>query len=429
MVIGGDIVQSAFAQGTGKLYTPVCFSFGYVAYAINSLVSIIGEGRLLPRPDYPAKVFNLDSGYSRENKNWVIGRLLRDMETSLLRDKPIGSATGVRISVFNALPKEKEPTQFSWCFMHLVGAIATLFQLMIAAVPIARHRQWDIMLITVAGTILVQITGLLPQWTAEKLPNQQNSKAYYAVTTGNGSRNIVVIRGNGVCLNLEEMSASPSPRVNRPWEKFPWLSTPSMDLEGSGTGSPDTWRQEAKTLYGLPLGFRLTQINCAVQSVLWLVLLMNVAACKNTWYILWVGTLGMFQNAWLAAAAIPPEKRNIHIELHDTITRHKVMDGIMDFEVKYGRGLPLMEEFFPGPLRPEEVEWWRGRKGPYNKIREEKEEMRGRPSIRRVSFPTLTTMNSQRRRHSYPDPDDISQGTYRSNQLGRGEDPLTAWKG
>ena len=63
MVVGGDVVQNAFAQGTGKLYTPVCFSFGCVAYAFTTLVGIIGDGRLLPRPDYPAKVLNLGSGY------------------------------------------------------------------------------------------------------------------------------------------------------------------------------------------------------------------------------------------------------------------------------------------------------------------------------------------------------------------------------
>ena len=51
MVIGGDVVQKALAQSTGKPFTPVCFSFGCVAYAFTALVDIIGDGRLLPAPD------------------------------------------------------------------------------------------------------------------------------------------------------------------------------------------------------------------------------------------------------------------------------------------------------------------------------------------------------------------------------------------
>lgn len=83
MIIGGDVVQNAFAQGTAKLYTPVCFSFGCVAYAFIALVNILGESLLLPRPDCPVKVFNLEPGYSRENKNWVVGRVLRDLEAQV----------------------------------------------------------------------------------------------------------------------------------------------------------------------------------------------------------------------------------------------------------------------------------------------------------------------------------------------------------
>ncbi len=52
MVIGGDVVQKALAQGTAKwYYTPVCFSFGWVTYAFTALVKILGVRRLLPPPD------------------------------------------------------------------------------------------------------------------------------------------------------------------------------------------------------------------------------------------------------------------------------------------------------------------------------------------------------------------------------------------
>jgi hypothetical protein len=66
MIIGGDIVQKALAETSGGLFTPVCFSFGWVAYSFTALVNLLGDGRLLPEPDYPVKVFNLGNRYERE---------------------------------------------------------------------------------------------------------------------------------------------------------------------------------------------------------------------------------------------------------------------------------------------------------------------------------------------------------------------------
>ena len=101
LIIGGDIVQKALAQATGGYFTPVCFSFGWVAYSLNALISILGDGRLLPEPDHPVKIFNLDNGYVRENKNWIVGRVLRDNIMSLNKTQPIGG-NAIRIAVYDA---------------------------------------------------------------------------------------------------------------------------------------------------------------------------------------------------------------------------------------------------------------------------------------------------------------------------------------
>lgn len=69
LIIGGDIVQTALAQTAGNRIVPVCFSFGWVAYSFSTLVRVLGDGRLLPPPDFPTKAFNLKSTYVRENKN------------------------------------------------------------------------------------------------------------------------------------------------------------------------------------------------------------------------------------------------------------------------------------------------------------------------------------------------------------------------
>lgn len=384
MIIGGDVVQKALAQGTGKLYTPVCFSFGCVAYAFVSLVSIIGDGRLLPPPDYPVKVFNLVSGYQRDNKSWVIGRILRDLESSLSQTDPLGD-NGIRISVFEATLNSNGPTSFSWGWIHVAGALITVIQLGLAAVPIALYREWTVILIVVAGTLLVQITGWLPQWRAEKLPNRQHSNAVYALTSGNGSRDVVVILGMGNCLDLEELSASGSPRTSRPWEKFNSFSTQKTRFDGKKElPRRDTMLRKSVDVRGMPVGFWITRIVVAVLSVFWLLLLINVAAVKrHTWYLFGIGAVGMFQNAWLASTERRSKKHNLPLVHLETIKTRKVMDGLMDFKTVYNHAEPLLSEFFPGKLRPHEEQWWHGTgendKDPYDDERMKHERARGTP--------------------------------------------------
>ena len=400
MVIGGDIVQKALAQTTGCLYTPVCFSFGWVAYTFSALVNILGDGRLLPPPDYAVKVFNLRSGYARENRNWVIGRLVRDNEAYMARSEPI-THEGIRISVWQAEPNKNRHTKYSYSSIHAWGLAITVVQLLVASIPLfLGGEQWGILLITGAGTILSFITGSLPQWTAEKLPNRQKSKAVYALTSGNGSKDVMVINGAENCLDLEELCSSSSPRTSKVWEKFSQrdqgprenerkrsfldLAKPAIGLDGSfhfhRTGTQD---MVASTTRGIPRGFWITLFVCAFQSIAWLALLTTVAALNtDTWYLIVVGGIGMFQNGYLAAMERQPKHRNLPLIHLETIKTKKVMDGIMDLEATYGWGRALLTEFFPGPLRAEEEDWWNNRPDAYDEVRTRDIVRRGPPRSR-----------------------------------------------
>ncbi|KAF5235242.1 hypothetical protein FAUST_7207 [Fusarium austroamericanum] len=401
-VLGGDVVQKAYSQATGTAYVPVCFSFGCVAYAFVALVGIIGEGRLLSPPDYPCKVLNLKSGYARENKNFVLGRLLRDLEAIETRKEALaykghgdGSYNyGLKISVFEATYNKNGRTEFSWNWVHAVGIIITILQLALAFIPFIVHRTWSILLITGAGTILVQWAGVLPQWRAEKLPNRQRSNQVYAMTSGNGSRDVMVILGYGNCLDLESLATSQSPRNGRPWEKFLSLSRPQegddrkLSLIRRNTMLRKAKRSNFWMFRGYPTGFIFTQISCACLSVLWLLLLINVSARSEfpeSWCLLGVGALGMFQNAWLAARELTPEMRNIPLKPVEQIKGRKVMDSIMDFHATYRLGLPLRDEFFPGDLRPDEVAWWKGDMEAYNN-RRRSDRSRGDPRPMACNF-------------------------------------------
>ncbi|KAL5319122.1 hypothetical protein ACEPPN_012171 [Leptodophora sp. 'Broadleaf-Isolate-01'] len=382
MIIGGDVVQNALAQSTGKWYTPVCFSFGWVSYAFIAVLHCVGDGRLLPPPDYPVKLINLKSGYARDNKNWVIGRLLRDGEAWIERKQPLDD-DGIRISVFDAQKRKTgfNPTKFNLDRSHFYGIGVTLVQLTVASIPVILNLEWGVLFITAAGTVLAQIAGALPQWRAEKLPNRQHSNEIYALTTGNGSKDVMVIIGRGQCLDLEEFCVSDTPRNGRPWEKFTKLSEPRRDNDGSPKlHRAGTELRKSRVAFGLPYGFWVTRVISVLSSIFWLLLLINVAAVKDsTWFLLLVGAIGMFQNGILAAMERPPESRNIPLRYVETITSKKVMDGLMDFEIAYDCGRPLLTTFFPGDLKQDEKDWWDGKKDDYDNARDKERGLRGVP--------------------------------------------------
>lgn len=400
MIIGGDVVQKALAQTTGCWYSPVCFSFGWVPYSFTALISVLGDGRLLPEPDVGCKVINLNSGYSRDNKNWVIGRLLRDSEAHVQRLKPPGNEA-IRISIWEALENHNKPTEHRFWSIHAWGLLFMTLQLGLAIVPLRLYGDWGILLITGAGTILSIIMGALPQWTAEKLPNRQHSKSVFALTVGNGSRDVMVIKGNGKCLDLEELSVSETPRSGRPWKKF---NSPEPLGPNKTWPKPRQIRRTTSDLLatklrgGFPMGFLVTYVACAIQSILWLVLLVSVSALvSHTWFLLGVGFIGMFQNAILAAAEIKPEHRNLPLHYVETIVgTRKVMDGLMDFHVHYHCGQHLVREFFPGNLQPPEEAWWKGERNAYDDDREKHMDIRGPPRSRMLDSKSDSPLRQSR---------------------------------
>jgi hypothetical protein len=97
-LVGGDIIQKALAQFVGPVkltksgptcyLAPVAFSFGWVGYAFIALMSSIGNNNLMPEPDCFAKVINCENAYSRTNRSWVLGRILRDHIAKMRLIKP-----------------------------------------------------------------------------------------------------------------------------------------------------------------------------------------------------------------------------------------------------------------------------------------------------------------------------------------------------
>jgi len=191
----------------------------------------------------------------------------------------------------------------------------------------------------------------------------------------------MIVYGLGRALDLEELSSSESPRAGRPWLKFDSFSTAwRAAAEEAETLPRRTATRKPKMLGKLPAGFCITLAACALLSVFWLLLLINVAALENdAWYFLLVGAAGMAQNAMLATAERRPKDRNLPLRLVDTIATSRAMDGLMDLEVTHSCGEHLLGEFFPGPLRGDEKSWWAGDRAAYDEKRTRERSERGPP--------------------------------------------------
>ncbi|PKS05457.1 hypothetical protein jhhlp_008833 [Lomentospora prolificans] len=280
LLVGGDIVQKAIAQLVGYEaqvalcgrqiripITPVAFSFGLVSYGFSSLLSVVGNTRLMPDTDCPSIAVNCSNGFSQETQSWVLGRLLRDHEARFPIDRKSeadkGRAESIRVDVFRLGPAAPPSLDFIWW----LGWFTIPVQLTLAAVPWVLYRNWSIFMVVLAGNILTAVTCSLPQWSDEKWAGRKLEKRkVMCLTRGNGGSHIMVLVGERGSWDLESLArASP---VARPETR--WISL---------------------TL-----------------AILWTCLLISVTGLQNhTWFLVGIGSLGMIQNVFAAGTRRSPE--------------------------------------------------------------------------------------------------------------------------
>lgn len=276
------MIQKALGQMTGGLLVPVAFSFGWVAYSFSTLMAIAGDGRLMPEPDYDAKVINVANGYTRDNKSWVIGRLLRDFTT------PLDDGIGLKVTIFEAITKEeakiKKALDWTWWF----GAIVIAVQTVLAAIPQILYDDWGILITTAIGIILSLITSALPQWRFEKWACRKQTKKTVCITGGNGTRHVMVIIGKERGLDLEDLAAAASPRLRRIGE--------------AGRLSKKAGKQhdEVVMIGDYPAAYVVTQLSCLILAAAWIVFLITVSSLvDNQWFLMGVGGLGCYRTSLL----------------------------------------------------------------------------------------------------------------------------------
>jgi hypothetical protein len=346
LLIGSDVVHKAIAQLTGASgshFTPVLFSFGWPAYAFHILATAFGDRTYLPKSDCPAVVININSRDWRENRSWVIGRLLRDLESEYHNDfrNKNDIYSGLLVRAFTITPKgrnrfgPKVPKKDNvwWSF-----AVVLVLQLFLAFGPIYTRpkdgdRNWAIAAITGVGTCLTWLTAGFSAMRKEKYQGRDGSRSTYAITRGNGHNRVFLILPDTIDRNGERNESA----------------LPYLDEMATGTHKA---RIE-------------TRLLSATFSLLWIVFLVVVAGINyDTWWLFGVGLLGMSHNLFVsswrrstAAHGIPlTELRCFRkkIGLYDNNrdsggNKLGVRDTLLDLEKMFpGAGYALHPIFFPG---------------------------------------------------------------------------------
>ena len=310
-LIGGSIVRKALAQLAGSSYfVPVAFSFGWVSYSFEALMSAFGDGRILPQPDHSSVLINTATGYRRENHSWVLGRLLRDFENQACDQ-------AFRITVFAV--QSRNPR---WDWINYSGVFIMVIQCLISFLPFSLHGNWVIPVVTIFGTVLGLCDGALPQWKLEKWSARPQSSKTIALCRGNGSQHVMILISSGKSYDLEDLASA---RVG-------------------------------KARYTRSLLVMLAILRC---------LLLLVVSCvtKDCWYLFAIGALGMMHNLIAAGAARDPPAHGFDLSPLKTFEGTKVMKVLEELEMHYPRvGVSLLKMFFPGPLRPDEERFWTARK-------------------------------------------------------------------
>ena len=311
LIVGGDVIQKALAQLSGGRVVPVAFSFGWVSYSFGALMSVAGDGQLMPSvPDFPSILVNIEAGYSRMNTSWMLGRVLRDLEKRTAHEDH-----SLCVTVYRATAKTGT-VRYDWVWYSSFAVI--LLQLAVAAIPWALHQNWLIFLATTCGTLLALGGGALPQWKAEKWACRPKSPETYCLTRGNGHQQVIVIESAGMGMNLEDLASS---RVR---------------------------------------GSLCHRMLTALLAIFWTIFLITIAGLRqDTWYLLAVGCMGMFQNTIVAGVARDPKVFGIDLKRIGEVKGNKVMHVLMRTEEKYPRvGASLVPVFFPGRLRESERTFW-----------------------------------------------------------------------
>lgn len=336
LLVGGDVIQKAMAQQTGSktsFFTPVAFSFGWVSYAFQCLASAMGSRVYMPPPENSSWVVNIESGDRRENRSWLLGRLLRDLE--LENAEADGAESPLIVTVYQlstgpGIPKPKHPKRDLLWHSYWVVVLGQLF---VASIPVWFHgwNDYSTLVIVGAGNVLALISASLSNMRREKFQGSpKGSNSSYALTRGNGHTHVFIILPN----DIGGLSDPHTP--SRRFSKLPHLDQMATARYQAGKWS-----------------YLLTDFPLAL---LWVILLIFVGNLNShAWVLVAAGMLGTIHNVLVSAWPRDPAAHGLPLvefsrgHSSSRFMGTSVMKVLTDVEREFpGAGHSLRPIFFPG---------------------------------------------------------------------------------
>ncbi|GAB7359031.1 hypothetical protein MBLNU230_g5103t1 [Neophaeotheca triangularis] len=343
MIVAGDIVGAALDNLSGPTITPVVFSFGWVGYAHKAFTNAIAFQALLspPQLDEPDYVVDCGTGRMRVNRSWLLQKALKDADywkPNEVKEEEAKQAEICSKKVLLGDDSEKGEQDLSEIslpdhpltiaiytasrlhppgttrhdLLWYSGLVIAIVQLGIASIPCALSGRWSILMITGAGTVLAFATGTLPQFGAEKWKAPNNTKKSVAIVRGalEEATSIVVVRGEGVGLDLEDLARGESYKsvvINR--------------------------RGQIQTQMAWPW----TRIATGFLAACWIVLLLTMSGLRyDNWYLLAVAGVGLVQNAWVAANPRDPGARGLHLDYQSLVSAESALRALLQLKETHG---------------------------------------------------------------------------------------------
>ena len=313
-VIGGDIIHRATAQlaGNSIRLAPVTLSFGWTGFLLSFILSLVGDGRALPRPDCSCTVVDVATQAVSQNKSWVLGRLVRD--------KTVYRSKGLHIAFYDMAPTKQGVPSLDW--IHYLGFSVMLVQFALSLLPGALYGDWNILVVTIWGILLGLAFGTFPQWKQEKWS--------FGERTADLGSTVCLIRGKDIMvIRTTDMK---QPRL--------------VDLANAE---------------GAPLS-RGTVLFSAILCLLQMGRLLTIAGLHDhAWFSLAIACIGTLYNCIAAGASRDSDTTGIHLQPtgYSDITEDDVLEALKKAENSMpSLGLALLPAVTSG-LLPKDYKMWR----------------------------------------------------------------------
>ncbi|KAB2099235.1 hypothetical protein AG0111_0g12447 [Alternaria gaisen] len=175
MLLAPDIIQEAFAATTAPVpdESP-CFGFGWLAFTVGLLVPVMrGSESLLPKEEEEeeedVKVISMDVkkwSLGRRNSRLRLGRLLRDLESSCVRET--GDNKDTMVEILESVSQPSTTHRSLWTLRKNHSMATTVFQFCLAGLFWYCYRDLSVPLLLSTSILLVEATASLPIWSAQK---------------------------------------------------------------------------------------------------------------------------------------------------------------------------------------------------------------------------------------------------------------------